>query len=86
MAKKTWTETIEVKANELVYRVTELIKEGNVRRLIIYTTNGKLKIEIPLTAGVAVGGGFTILAPFWAALGAIAALLAKVKIQVIRES
>lgn len=86
MAKKTWTGTIEVKANELLFRVKELIEAGNVRRLIIDTPNGKLRIEIPLTAGVAVGSVLTILAPYLTALGAMAALLAKVRIKIIREN
>lgn len=34
---RTWTEEIEVAANELVDRVKELVQEGNVRRLIIRT-------------------------------------------------
>jgi hypothetical protein len=85
MAKKTWTETIEVKANELVDQVKELIESGNVRRLIISTPDDKLRVEIPLTAGIAVGGVLTVLSPILAALGAMAALLVKVKIEVIRE-
>ena len=32
---RTWAEEIEIAGKELVDRVQELIKEGNVRRLII---------------------------------------------------
>ena len=69
---------------ELVDRVKDLISEGNVRRLIIKKPDGSLLMEIPLTAGVAVGGVFTIFAPVLAALGAMAALLAKVKVEIVR--
>lgn len=82
--ERTWIEEIEVAGSELVGRVKELIKEGNVRRLIIKKPDGSLLIEIPLTAGVAVGGVFTILAPVLAALGAMAALLVKVKVEIVR--
>lgn len=82
--KRTWTEELEITANELVDRVKELIAEGNVRRLIIRKPSGEILLEIPLTTGVAVGGAFTIIAPVLAALGAMAALLVKVKIEVIR--
>jgi hypothetical protein len=82
--ERTWIEEIEVAGSELVDRVKELIKEGNVRRLIIKKPDGSLLIEIPLTAGVAVGGAFTILAPVLAAIGAMAALLAKVKVEIVR--
>jgi hypothetical protein len=42
-------------------------------------------MEVPLTAGVAVGGALTLLAPVIAALGAMAALLAKVEVDVVRD-
>jgi hypothetical protein len=41
-------------------------------------------MEVPLTAGVVVGGAVTIVAPVLAALGALAALLTHVKIEVVR--
>lgn len=81
----TWKEEIELAGSQLVERVKELIAEGNVRRLIISTAEGKVMLEIPLTAGVAVGGVVTIIAPVLAALGALAALLAHVKVQIVRE-
>jgi len=81
---KTWTEQVEIAAEELVDRVKELIESGNVRRIIIRNANDDVLLEIPLTAGVAVGGLFTVMLPVFAALGAMAALLARVKIEVIR--
>jgi len=80
----TWIEEIEIAGSELVERVKELVREGNVRRLIIRKPSGELLMEIPLTAGVAVGGVVTIIAPLLAALGAMAALLAKVKVEIVR--
>ena len=79
----TWTEEIVIAGNQLVDRVKELMTEGNVRRLIIRKPSGEILLEIPLTAGVAVGGVLTIMAPILAALGALAALLAEVKFEVI---
>jgi hypothetical protein len=81
---RTWTEEIEINAGELVDRVKKLIEEGNVRRLIIRKPNDEILLEVPLTAGVAVGGVVTLFAPVLAALGALAALLAEVKVQVVR--
>jgi hypothetical protein len=83
--KRTWTEEIEVAANELVDQVKELVAEGNVRRLIIRDVDGKLLIEIPVTAGAVAGGALVLFAPLLAALGAMAALLARVTIEVVRE-
>jgi hypothetical protein len=81
---RTWTEEIEINAGELVDRVKKVIEEGIVRRLIIRKPNDEILLEVPLTAGVAVGGVVTLFAPVLAALGALAALLAEVKVQVVR--
>ena len=82
--QRTWTEQIEIAGRDLVERVKELIAGGNVTRLIIRGPNDELRLEIPLTAGVAVGGVLTVFAPLLAALGAMAALLTKVKIEIVR--
>jgi hypothetical protein len=80
----TWMEEIEVAGNQLVERVKELIAEGNVRRLILRTQDDKLIMEIPLTAGAVFGGVVTLFAPLLAALGALAALIARIKVQIVR--
>jgi hypothetical protein len=82
--ERTWTEEIEVAGAELVVRIEELVKAGNVRRVILRTPDNKLLLEIPLTAGAVAGGVVVLIAPVLAALGAMAALLAKVKVQVVR--
>jgi hypothetical protein len=80
----TWTEQIEIAGSELVDRTKELIAQGNVRRLIIRNQDDEKLLEVPLTTGVAVGGALTLLAPVLAALGAMAALLARVKVEIVR--
>jgi hypothetical protein len=80
----TFTEQIEIAASDLVERTKELIEEGNVRRLIIRNEEDEVLLEVPLTAGVVVGGAVTIVAPVLAALGALAALLTHAKIEVVR--
>ena len=79
-----WKEEIFIAGNELVDRIKELVAEGNVRRLIIRKPDGESLLEIPLTAGVAVGGAVTIIAPVLAALGALAALVKDFKLEVVR--
>ena len=78
------TEQIEIASSELVDRTKELIKEGNVRRLIIRNPDEEKLLEVPLTTGVAVGGVVTLIAPVLAALGAMAALLTHVKVEIVR--
>lgn len=74
-------ETYEVRGEDVLKKVKELIKEGNVRRIIIKDKNDKVLVEFPLTIGV-VGA---VLAPVLAAVGAIAALVAECTISVERE-
>lgn len=84
--ERTWTEEFEVAGNKLMARVKELIAEGNVRRLIIRKPNGDKLMEIPLNAGVAVGGFMMLAMPWLLALGAIAGLVAEFKVEVVRSA
>jgi hypothetical protein len=69
--EKVRTEEFQVKGEEIVAKIKELLHEGNIRRVIIKNEDGRTLIDIPLTLGV-VGA---LLAPQLAAIGAIAALL-----------
>jgi Domain of unknown function (DUF4342) len=71
-------EEFKVHGKELVDKVSELIREGNVRRIIVKDEKGNTFLEIPLT--VATVGA--IAAPVLAGLGAIAALIANFTIGV----
>ncbi len=82
---KTFTEELEVAGSQLVERVQELVREGNVRKLIIRTADDKELLNISLTVGAIGAGVVAIAAPWLAALGAIAALVARVKIEIVRE-
>ncbi len=79
-AVKTRVEEFSVSADNLVERVKQLIHEGNITRIVIKDESGKMLFEMPVTVGV-VG---VILAPWLAALGAIAALAARCTIVVER--
>ena len=61
--------------------VRELIRQGNVRRIIIKDDDGHTILEIPLTLGL-VGA---VLLPSLVALGAIAALAANYTVVVQKE-
>lgn len=75
-------EEYPVSADDLVSRVKELIDEGNVRRIIVRSQTGDTLIEIPMTIGV-IGA---LLAPYLAALGAIAAIVTRCTIAVERKT
>lgn len=79
--KKKIEETFKVRGEQLLSKVKELIKEGNVRRITIKDKNNKTLVEFPLTIGV-IGA---VLAPMLAAVGAIAALVTECTITAQRE-
>ena len=72
------TEEHRVAGESLLDKVKDLIRQGNVRRIIIKNDHGQTLLEIPLTIGV-VGAA---LAPVWAAIAAVAALAASLTIVV----
>lgn len=81
MTDKNATEEFTVNGEELLAKVKALVKEGNIRRIIIKDESSKTLVELPLTVGV-VGA---LLAPMLAAVGAIAALVTKCTIIVERR-
>ena len=82
MAVRHMVEEMKVLAHELADKVRDLIKEGNVNRIIIKDDKGHTFVEIPVTVA-AVGA---VLAPVVAAVGAIAAMAAKFTIVVERTT
>jgi DNA-binding Lrp family transcriptional regulator len=82
---RTLTEELELAGKDLIERVKELIEEGNVRRIVIRNAEGRSLIELPLTPGVLVGSVIAILNPWLALLGFAGGVVAKLKVEVIRE-
>jgi len=76
--EKFRTEEFRVNGEELIAKIKNLLKEGNIRRIIIKDKEGKVVFEIPLTFGV-VG---VLIAPQLAAIGAIAALITEATVVV----
>ena len=76
----TQTEEFKLSGETVVGKLKELVHEGDIRRITIQNEAGHTLIEIPLTIGM-VGA---ILLPVWAAVGAIAALVANLTIVVER--
>ncbi len=75
------TEEFWVKGSDMVDKVKELIKKGNVTRIIIKGEDGNTLVEIPATIGV-LG---TVIAPTVAILGGLTALVTRCKITIERR-
>jgi hypothetical protein len=67
------TEEFQINGDEIMSKLKELLHEGNIRRITIKNEEGKTIVDIPLTVSV-VG---ILIAPQLAAIGAIAALVAR---------
>jgi hypothetical protein len=78
---KVTREEFTVSGSNVVDRVKDLLHEGNVTRVIVKDEKGSTLLEIPATVGV-IG---TVIAPWLAALGVIAALATKCRIVVERR-
>lgn len=74
-------EEIKVEGKKVVGKIKSLIKEGNVRKITVKDSKGKIILSLPVTAGV-IGA---VLLPPLVVLGAIAALITECTITVQRE-
>ncbi len=75
------TERIKVSGKQLIEKVKEIIKQGNVRRLRLIH-DGRPLIDIPLTVGATATVATVLAAPVLAAVGAIAALVTECTIEI----
>lgn len=71
----------KISGKELLSKIEELIKEGNVTRIIVKDDKGKIFLEIPVTVGV-IGA---IFAPIVTAVGALAGIAAHYTVEVISK-
>jgi hypothetical protein len=77
--EQTRTEQFKIDGDRLIAEFKRLISEGNVRKISIKQGDHTI-VELPLTIGVA----GAVLAPWLAAVGAIAALVTDCSIVVER--
>ena len=72
---------IKVTGAKLKNKLKDLIREGNVRRVIVRNGSGRTLLDMPLNAGLA----GALLLPFWAAVGGIVMLATEFTIVVERD-
>lgn len=74
-------EKFTVDGSQLVEKIKQLVREGNIRRVRI-VHKGRPLIDVPLTLGVPVAAATVLAAPVLAALATIAALVTECTIEV----
>ncbi len=77
--KASWNETFTVKGGEVIDKLKEIIREGNVSRLRV-KKDDKVYLDVPVTAGAI----SILLLPQIAALGTAIALMSQCTIEVQR--
>ena len=70
-----------VSGDSVIGKIKELIREGNVRHVVIKNEEGRTLIEFPVSVGLA----GALLLPVWAAVGAVAAMVTDCTIEVERN-
>jgi hypothetical protein len=80
------TQEFSISGHDTLEKIKEMVREGDVRRIIIKARDGRTMAEFPLTVGVVGGAALALLAPPLAALGAILALAGDVQIIVEKHS
>ena len=84
--EKTIFEEFEVAGKQIFKRVKELIRQGNVRRIIIKDKRGEKLIETPFIWGAGGIGTMIILTPFLSALSFVALMVSEATITVERAA
>jgi len=74
-------ERITVSGSNLVEKVKELVRQGNIRRVRLMHEE-KALLDIPLSVGAPVAAVAVLAAPLLAALAAIAALVKECTIEI----
>ncbi|SEF74072.1 protein of unknown function [Caloramator fervidus] len=69
-------------SNDLIETIREIIRKGNVNRIKV-KKDDRILVDIPVTAGIA-AGALSLFNPALLAIGAVAALASKVKIEIER--
>jgi ElaB/YqjD/DUF883 family membrane-anchored ribosome-binding protein len=81
-----FTEQLEVAGSQVMSKIRELIEQGNVRRIVVRTSDDRVLVDAPLNIGAGVG----VILAYFAGLPLLLlsvgiAAVARVKIEVVRE-
>lgn len=83
--QRTVWEEIEVNGGQLIDKIKDLIRQGNIRTLKL-RAGDDVTLEMPMTIGALAGGVVVLTAPWLAVIGVIAAMVTKVRIEVERDA
>lgn len=70
-----------VTLNQIIEKIEELVKEGNLKRIIIKDHNKEIFMEIP----VLIGAIFTLAAPIVTAISVLAGFATNFSVEIIKK-
>jgi hypothetical protein len=76
----------KVSGDGLLGKVKEILKDAQVKRIVIKDDKGKVLLSIPVTWGAASAAALVVLAPWLAALGVIAGIVTRCTIEVEKSA
>ncbi len=82
--RPTWTETMVVSGNQVLTLVKQIIKAGNVLRIVIRSPDGDVMVDVSVPEGMVLYGIIALFFPFLVPVGVAAVAMKKVTIQVTR--
>ena len=82
--EKVTVEEFKISGDVLGGKIKELIRQGNIRRIILKNESGQTLIEIPMTVGVIGSVISAALFPVVAAVGVIGAMVARLTVVIER--
>jgi hypothetical protein len=83
-AEEVRTEEYVFSGDEIIAKIKELLHEGNVRRMTIYSDSGTVLLDVPLTIGLVGTAAAVVLAPILTTITMLAGVLLKIKVKVER--
>lgn len=75
-----------ISGDTVLIKLQELVKQGNIRKIVVKTQDSKTLFEIPLTVGLVGGAVGGVLFPFAAILAGVGILAAKLTIVVEKDA
>ena len=83
--EKVRVEEFKINADSLIGKVKELIQQGQLRRLVLKNSEGRILADIPLMAGLVGGIAGSVVFPIAAVLATVGAVVAHLTVVIERK-
>ena len=83
--EKVRVEEFKINADSLIGKVKELIEQGQLRRLVLKNSEGRILADIPLMAGLVGGIAGSVVFPIAAVLATVGAVVAHLTVVIERK-